>query len=516
MSMTQGSLVANSAQLHVYVEELVAIVGDAVEQHTPIHEVERKALKTLLDMGHATLQMLLEQLGSGDVGEVVELDDGKKLKRSEQTHTREYMSIFGTLQLRRHVYAKRQGAKMELVPLDARLGLPESKFSYLLQDWDQSIAMEEPFEKVGNVIEKILGVEQHVDSLERMNRQMAGAVDDFHAQQTAPPSDEEGAIVVQTADGKGVPIRRVADAPKIESHRSKSGPKPGAKRMATLGAVYTIDPYPRTPEQIVDALFRSPAKRNSDSNAKKESRPHPQHKRVRAMLNHTDANGDEVQGAASIFGWLAEEVAARTPVDEAGVATKPIVSIMDGQHSLWDTRDVFQSEVLMVDILDLLHVTPRLWSAANLFHAAGSDVATQFVRARVTRILRGEVAAVIAGLRRMATTHNLRGKQLDKLETIVNYLSKNQDKMKYDEYLSAGYPIASGVIEGACRHVVKDRLERTGMTWTIEGAQSMLSLRCIHLAGQWDEFTQFRINKTTERLHPQRQKLPEMSWNIAS
>ena len=132
MSMTQGSLVANSAQLHVYVEELVAIVGDAVEQHTPIHEVERKALKTLLDMGHATLQMLLEQLGSGDVGEVVELDDGKKLKRSEQTHTREYMSIFGTLQLRRHVYAKRQGAKMELVPLDARLGLPESKFSYLL------------------------------------------------------------------------------------------------------------------------------------------------------------------------------------------------------------------------------------------------------------------------------------------------------------------------------------------------------------------------------------------------
>ena len=144
------------------------------------------------------------------------------------------------------------------------------------------------------------------------------------------------------------------------------------------------------------------------------------------------------------------------------------------------------------------------------------DVATQFVRARVTRILRGEVAAVIAGLRRMATTHNLRGKQLEKLETIVNYLAKNQDKMKYDEYLSAGYPIASGVIEGACRHVVKDRLERTGMTWTIEGAQSMLSLRCIHLGGQWDEFTQFRINKTTERLHPHRQKLPEMSWNIAS
>jgi hypothetical protein len=512
MSKTQGSMVAKSAQLQSHVDELLKLVGGAIDQHTPIHEVERKTLQVLLQMGRTTLQILLDELGSGDVGESVEVEEGKKtLKRSEETGTRKYTSIFGTFELERYVYAKRTGAKIELVPLDARLGLPESKFSYLLQDWDQSIVMEEPFEKAGSVVEKILSLHQHVDSLERMNRDMAESVDEFHKQQSTPPASEEGPLLVQTADGKGVPIRRAADAAKIESHDSKPGPKPGAKRMATLGSVYSIDPYVRTSEEIVEALFCQPSNPRQ-ANGEKSQRPRPQHKRVRACLDHTDANGDEVKGAASIFGWIADEVAGRNRQDE----TKTLVSIMDGQESLWSARDTFQAGVAMVDILDLLHVTPRLWKAAKLFHTAGSDAATKFVRERVSRVLRGEVSSVIVGLRRLATTHKLRGKPLEKLETIVNYFVKNQGKMKYNEYLAAGYPIASGVIEGACRHVVKDRLERTGMSWTIDGAQSMLSLRCIHLCGEWDTFTQFRIHHETERLHPHRNKLPNFNWAIAT
>ena len=289
--------------------------------------------------------------------------------------------------------------------------------------------------------------------------------------------------------------------------------------MATLGAVYTVDSYPRTAEQIVEALFHKPSERkagNHEGDKEKQRRPQPKHKRVRAVLNHVDANGDEVHGASAVFGWLAEEVAARTPLDESGKPTKTIVSIMDGQESLWNTRDVFQPDVAMVDILDLLHVTPRLWSAAHLFHKAGSDAATQFVRARVTRILNGEVSSVIVGLRRLATTHKLSDKKLKKLQTIIGYFEKNADKMQYDKYLAVGYPIASGVIEGACRNVVKDRLERTGMSWTIEGAQSMLSLRCIHLAHQWDEYTEFRIAQQMKKLYPNRTKLPEMQWELAA
>ena len=208
---------------------------------------------------------------------------------------------------------------------------------------------------------------------------------------------------------------------------------------------------------------------------------------------------------------MSGEVAARNPNHD-----KPVVSIMDGQESLWNLRDVFQQDVPMIDILDLLHVTPRLWEAAHLFYSPGSKMAENFVRQRVLRVLKGEVSSVIVGLRRLAATHKLREKKLQKIQTITNYFANNQDRMRYHEYLAAGYPIASGVIEGACRHVVKDRLERTGMTWTVPGAQAMLSLRCVHLSGLWDEFTKFRVQSETARLYPYRSKLAEMQWTLAT
>ena len=506
MIMTKEIISAKSTELQSYVDQLTNLVGEAVEERTPLHHVEEKTLRILLEMGRTTLQILFDVLGPGDVGETAQLPEGRTVRRLEDTHSREYVSVFGEFQLDRYVYGRGQGRKIEMIPLDARLAMPESKFSYLLQDWDQSLTMEQPFEKVSSAVHKILGLNQHVDSLERMNRHMSETVESFHMHQTAPPLKEEGPILVQTADGKGVPIRRAADAPSIESHQSKSGPKPGAKRMATLGAVYSIAPHVRSPQEIVQSLFRHPSEPRTKSN-----RSRPQHKRVRASLDHTDPCGDDIHGAAAVFGWMSGEVAARNPNHD-----KPVVSIMDGQESLWNLRDVFQQDVPMIDILDLLHVTPRLWEAAHLFYSPGSKMAENFVRQRVLRVLKGEVSSVIIGLRRLAATHKLREKKLQKIQTITNYFANNQDRMRYHEYLAAGYPIASGVIEGACRHVVKDRLERTGMTWTVPGAQAMLSLRCVHLSGLWDEFTKFRVQSETARLYPYRSKLAEMQWTLAT
>lgn len=178
-------------------------------------------------------------------------------------------------------------------------------------------------------------------------------------------------------------------------------------------------------------------------------------------------------------------------------------------------RDVFQADVPMVDVLDLLHVTPRLWDAAALFYPRGSREAKKFVRERVLRILQGEVQAVVRGLRRMGT-QRLSGKKRADLEKICNYFEKNRERMRYDEYLAAGYPIASGVIEGACRHIVKDRLERTGMNWVVAGAQAMLDLRCIFLCDKWDEFIAYRIEKETERLYPYRDTLEPTPWSVAA
>jgi hypothetical protein len=257
--MISNKLIAAKRQeLLQIVDQLLSHVSEGVEQQTPIHEVESQTFQTLLEAGRSTLQLLIDLQGDGDVGEEHQLPDGKTLQRSSDRHPRPYVSIFGELRIERYVYAQREGQKIEFAAVDARLALPESKFSYLLQDWDQDFAMEQPFGKVKRTVEKILGLDQHVDSLERMNREMAQHVEGFHAAQSAPPPQEEGQIFVQTADGKGIPIRRPADTPPIHDHQHQRGPKPDRKKMATIGAVYSVDPFVRTPEEVVEALFHDP------------------------------------------------------------------------------------------------------------------------------------------------------------------------------------------------------------------------------------------------------------------
>lgn len=506
MIISQELLAAKSRELHQRVDQLMDVVADGLRDNLPVHEIESRTFDTLLETGRATVQLLVDCLGDGDCGEQFQTSDGNILQRSLEAKERPYVSIFGELRIRRYVYAQREGQKIEFAEPDARLGLPDGKFSYLLQDWDQNFAMELPFAKVSQTLKRILGLDQHVDSLERMNRHMAQSVEAYQSGQTPPPADEEGEILVQTADGKGVPIRRPADAPPIEDHQRRSGPKPDRKKMATVAAVYSVDPLVRTAEEVVASLFRDPQQERPTG-----KRPRPCHKRMRAVLNHRDAEGMEIHGRASVFGWMAEETAARHRRCQ-----QPIVNIMDGDEDLWNMRDVFQADVPMVDVLDLLHVTPRLWDAGSLFHERNSAAAKRFVRERVLRILQGEVAGVVRGLRRMGTTQGLKGTRRQQLEKICGYFEKNRERMRYDEYLRAGYPIASGVIEGACRHVVKDRLERTGMSWVVQGAQSMLDLRCLYLTELWDSYATFRADREIERLYPYRDTLPTISWTAAA
>ena len=141
-----------------------------------------------------------------------------------------------------------------------------------------------------------------------------------------------------------------------------------------------------------------------------------------------------------------------------------------------------------MEILDLLHVTSRLWTAAHLFHKGDSHAAEQFVRQRVLRILQGEVLGVVRGLRAMSTRKLKGEKQREEVEVICRYYQNNHERMQYDRYLARGYPIASGVIEAACKTLVKTRLCRSGMRWSRQGGQRILVLRTYVKSNRWDTF----------------------------
>jgi hypothetical protein len=496
MSMTQEPDVLKGETLQRQFAQLQEGVRRAAREGRPIHQVEEDVWSQLLQIGHEALELFLRLQGTGDMGETVTLPSGEVCQRLRELHARRYVSIFGEFELQRVVYGSREGQKIELVPLDNRLQLPEGVFSYVLQNWDQSLCVEEAFGQTSATMWRMLRLKQSVNSLEHMNQAMAQEATTFMLNR--PPPEPEGEVVVASADQKGIVLRRQPDDPPPKAHRSK-GDKASQKRMATVATVYSVDRYHRTAEEVVAALFRDPPKPKRD-------RPRPQGKEVWATLPRDEQPGSGIDAA---FAWMIGELQVRGRAQD-----KPLVYISDGQETLWEARQQWLPE-RAVNVLDLLHVTPRLWKAAHVFHPEGSPAAEDFVRDRVLRVLQGHAAGVIRGLREMATKHGVRGAQKRTIAKVCSYLKANLERMHYDEYLRAGYPIASGAVEGACRHLVKDRMERAGMHWTIAGAQAMLDVRSIYVSDLWDEYQQYRIQVETQRLYPHR-SLVESGFAMAA
>ena len=496
-NLEQETINSKSNELAQKLNEITDFVTTAVEKGVSVDVVERKLWSQVLAIGHQSMGMYFDLCGDGDMGATITLPDGRVLNRLAGLHPKPYQSVFGPFVKDRAVYGTREGQMIEKVPLDERLQFPESKFSYLLQDWDQSLAVENAYAKVDETIVRILGFSQSVDSLERTNKRMSKDVGAFWDAVPVPPADEEGEIMVCSADGKGVVIR--GDRPQTKQNRidPEADNKPEGKKMSLVGAVYSIDRYERTSETVVAALFRDNQKEPGEESS---PRPKPQHKRVRASLMRDEA--DTMQPSIDdIFGWMTQECQRRNPLQE-----KDTILLMDGQKSLWIAGQQYAGDENITEILDMIHAATYVWDAAHIFYPKNSKGAETFTRERLLRILNGQVDSVVRGLRWMGSHQNLNKKKAKKLETVCRYFKNNAHRMHYDEYLEKGYPIASGVIEGACRYVVKDRMERTGMRWVLNGAHSMLQLRSVHASGLWDEFTPFRIAKERERLYPDADK----------
>src|SRR6266480_4076059 len=251
------------------------------------------------------------------------------------------------------------------------------------------------------------------------------------------------------------------------------------KRMVKA-AVFTRAPWVRTPQQVVESLFgkdRTIAKADQPA-------PRPEHKRVWASLT---------KGKTAVIAEGAAEVSRRDPQGH-----KTHVALTDGERAL-QIRVSKQLDVTL--ILDLLHVLEKLWKAAYVFHAEGSLEAEQWVRLRAQRILEGHGSQVVQGMRQSVTKLGLTGNKGKTLSGVSNYLYRNRTRMRYDQYLAAGLPIASGPVEGACKNLIKDRMERSGMRWTEAMAEAIVKLRAIYLSGDLDQYWAFHVQQEQNRLY---------------
>jgi len=445
-------------------------------QELEIHKVEENLFKRLLKLGRDLLELHLAKRGSGK-----EDYHGEIPYHSDKDW--EYISVFGDINIDR-AYFWQEGLGKGIHPLNGELNLPQRHHSYVLQKWGEMIAVDSTFDKSREVLHEILGINVWSKQMEEINREAGGYVDGFYT--AHPPQEQKEPILVVEVDSKGVVMKKEQDAE--NRVRLKKGEKPNKKKMATVTAVFGTERNVRKAEDIIkeEVENKEQEKDNSLHIIKLDTKdePRPQNKYVRATLKGKDV----------AFERLAEEIEHRDPHNQC-----ERIALMDGESAL--EKKTLQYLSGFVIILDLFHGMEKLWELCYFFCDEGTQEAQDWVKKYLYMLLTGRVGYMIGAIKQMATKGGFTKSKTNKISKILRYLEKRKKYMRYDEYLSKGYPIGSGVVEGLCRSFVKDRMELSGMRWTEIGAEAMLELRSAKVNGVWIEFWDYYIDTKNNELY---------------
>ena len=474
---TATSFSADTSPAYIEFSQLESWLASSSALQLPLHQIESQQQAKGREVQRLLLQTHLHHRGNGDVGSALQLhqQDGELLHSHRRLGARSLTTVFGTVELLRMGYS-RSGAP-SIFPLDKALALPARSFSYELQRRLVKAAVQNPFLESVQTIAELTGVAVSKGSLEEILPDAAQDFDAFYQQRAvATPT---GSLLIAAVDGKGIPmVKPSAALPRV---RLTKGQKANKKRMATVATVFTRAPWVRTPQQLIESLF--PTSRPASGEAPPP--PKPENKRVWASL---------LKGKTAVIQEVAEEMARRDP---SRSLTR--LALTDGERAL---QIRVENKLNVTLILDLMHVLEKLWKAAYVFHAEGSLEADLWVLDRTLQILFGNVGQVVKGIRQSVTKRRLPGPKRKTLDAVANYLYRNRTRMRYNEYLAKGWPIASGPVEGACKNLIKDRMERSGMRWTAQMAEAIVQLRAIYLSGDFDRYWQFHIDQDQRRLYP--------------
>ena len=455
-------------------ETMLQFVTSEESQTATADQVERSLFQLLLSLG-AQLLLLFFQMRSQTCTRGSIIVEGQTIPyHSEQK--RVYFSIFGKVPLwRPYFYASEDGGH---TPLDADLSLGTGRYSDLLREMLDYLAVYVSFNKAVDIFKRILKVSISTRVQKAFVTEDAEDVLNYYEQKPAPTASDEAEILVLQADGKGVPI--ILEKPSSDLVRLGKGQKRGRKKESIVTTVYTIAANPRTPEDVVNSFFQQ----HKEDKKSKTSPPKPQNKHIWATLD----------GKRAALARLGQQVNPRQ-----GSHIQHKVALADGCEALQERiKEQFPDFTL---ILDFVHANEYLWKVANNLLGENDERRTKWVKKQTELMLSGKTQQIIEDFRSRAKRKTRTKKQVEKLEKTANYFERNLEYMAYNTYLANGWPIASGVIEGACRHFVKDRFELSGMRWEQSGAENLLRLRAVAENGDWDDYHLFRRQQRHQRLY---------------
>jgi hypothetical protein len=423
------------------------------------------------------------------VGEVVDAG-GVDRPSAEAGHARGLTTIFGQVTVTRLAYRRR--GQPNLHPADASLNLPRELHSHGVRRLAATEAARGSFDDATAAIRRHTGAVVAKRQVEQLAERAAADVEAFYASRPRPEAGPDE-VVVLSVDGKGIVMRPDALRPataraaktstsKLKTRLSK-GEKRNRKRMAEVGAVYTAVPVPRSPTDVMGTAQGSDTPRAA---------PKASAKWLTASV---------VDDAATVVAATFDEAERRDPNHQ-----RTWVALVDGNNHQIDRigAEAARRDLHVHIVVDFVHVLEYLWSAAWTFYTEGDEAAEAWVHDKATAILQGKASIVAAAIRRKATRLGLAKTTRTNADRAATYLLRKAPYLGYPAALTNGWPIATGVIEGACRHLVKDRMDITGARWGLQGAESLLELRALRCNGDFDDYWQFHLDQERHRVHETR------------
>jgi hypothetical protein len=426
--------------------------------------------------------------------------DGVRRARAERGHDRPVVTRLGQVRVQRIAYRAGIKGAGSLFPRDAVLNLPPLGYSWGLQQLAEMFCRAVSYEQAHEFVLAATGVAIGKRQLEQITVAAAADAERFYQdrlQDRGGPAgageDQEERLppLVISADGKGVAMRpearrRRTKAPEQKvrtfEKRAGTGEKKGCKRMAETGCVFDVAPgQARAPEQVM----------RPDPGGEPPARPHAVNRWYTC---------DITAGRDVTIGKVFDEADRRDPGHR-----RTWIALVDGdiyQLGLIQAQAAARGITLAI-VIDFIHVLEYLWKAAWCFHAPRDPAMEHWVTAQGLDILHGRAGDVITRIQALAAAHPPRpgGEHAKIIRKTLHYLDAKQPYLDYPRALAQGWPIATGVIEGACRHLVQDRMGITGARWSLEGAQAMLWLRAIAASGDTGAYWDYHIAREHQRNH---------------
>jgi hypothetical protein len=469
-------------------EELAGSTHDVLEER--VTAIGREVMRTLLQ-GHLDLRAAREVRVSGGVAGT----DGVRRGRIEAGRCRELVSVVGPVRVSRIAY--RAPGVSNAYPADAVLNLPVESHSHGIRRLAVIESVRGSYEQASAAIERSTGVRVGTRQVRQLVQAAAVDIDSFYAVRTRS-AVESTHVLVLTFDGKGVVMRpqalREATAKAAAAGRAKlatrlsPGEKNGRKRMAELACVYDAAPAVRGVDDVIARPGKPPTAPLPASTSKAPT-----------ALNKW-LTGSLTKPIAQMVAAGFDEAERRDPTN-----SRAWLVLVDGNRTQIDAvaAEAAHRGVQVTVLIDLIHVLEYLWAAAWSFFDKGEPAAEEWVTAQARKILHGQARQVAAGIRRRATRFGYTTSERKGADDAARYLTNHAPHLDYPTALANGWPIATGVIEGACRHLIKDRLDLTGARWNLPGAEAILTLRALNTIGDLPDYWTHHLNHEHQRHHHQ-------------